>query len=264
MEVWDWWPFIIRRRKTIFWVTVLAVAVTMAGTFVMPATFRSIAILHVQPVSQNEVLSYPSASQMIARNGGEIIRTPKVTRQAAELLGKAELEGTLDYRVPEDTGLIEVIVDASSPQLAADEANAITEAFLAYNSEIAQANIATSQKNLEAQLDRMRAQIDAKQEELDQARSQPGSASAVTGLQDELETLKTGYEGVLARWQSLPSAETLLSTSIHVADKALPEPEPVSPRPLLNLILAIAGGLLFGIAVARMTDHSPTQHQAGA
>lgn len=263
MEVWDWWPFIIRRRKTIFWVTVLAVAVTAAGTFVMPATFRSIVILHVQPVSQNEVLSYPSASQMIARNAGEIIRTPRVTKDAAERLGKAELEGTLDYRVPEDTGLVEVIVDAPSPQLAADEANAVAESFLAYNSEIAQANITSSQKSLEDQLDRMRAQIDLKQEELDVARSQPGSASAVTGLQDELETLKTGYEGVLARWQVLPSAETLLSTSIHIADRAVPEPEPVSPRPLLNLILAVAGGLLFGIAIARMTDHSPVQSRAG-
>jgi uncharacterized protein involved in exopolysaccharide biosynthesis len=256
MEVWDWWPFIIRRSKTIITVTILTVVVTMAVTFVMPATYRSGAILYMQPLSQEQVLSYPSATQLGARNAGELIKSVEVGRRAAEKLGKNKLEGVPDIRVPENTGLVEVLVDAQSPQMAADEANAIAAAFIEFNADTVRMNVVAAQASIEAQLKTLRGQIVEKEAELATARSQPGGEDEVSGIQDELETLKTGYEGVLSRWQALPSAETLLVTSISLADKALPDTEPVAPRPILNLMLALVGGLLFGMAVARMTEGS--------
>lgn len=254
MEVWDWWPFIIRRRKTIVLVMVLTVAVTMAVTFVLPAVYRSVAIMYVQPMSQEQVLAYPSASQLTARNSGELVKSLAVTRAAAEALGKADLEGEVDYRVPENTGLVEVLVDAQSPQLAADEANAIADAFIAYNASTVSANASSAQAVMQEQLKDLQARIEQREAALADARSQPGGEALVQSIQDEIDTLKTGYEGVLSRWQALPAAQTLLATSIHVADRALPDDRPVSPRPLLNLILAVVAGIMFGVAVARMAD----------
>ena len=256
MEVWDWWPFIIRRSKTILTVTMLTVVVTMAVTFVMPATYRSGAILYVQPLSQEQVLSYPSATQLGARNAGELIKSVEVAKRAAKMLGKNKLEGVVDFRVPEDTGLIEVLVDAQSPQMAADEANAIATSFIEFNADTVRTNVVAAQVSIEAQLETLTGQIAEKEAELATARSQPGGESEVAGIQDRLETLKTGYEGVLSRWQALPPAETLLVTSISLGDRALPIAEPVTPRPILNLLLAIVSGLLFGMAVARMTEGS--------
>lgn len=254
MEVWDWGPFLRRRFKTILSILVLTILVTMAVSYMMPPTYRSTAILNVQPITEDQVLAYPTASQMVARNVGELIKSPQVTNRAAKILDKSELEGVLDYRVPEDGSLIEVTVDYPSPQGAADEANAIARAFIEYNTEASQKSIAIAQASLEKQIDSLRAQIAAKQGELAQAREDNATDEVINGVQDEIDALQTGYEAVLSRWQALPSAETLLATSVSIVNEALPDSEVVSPRPLLNLLLAIIGGLLFGIGVAAATE----------
>jgi uncharacterized protein involved in exopolysaccharide biosynthesis len=148
--------------------------------------------------------------------------------------------------------------------VAADEANAVASTFVAFSAESARASVAEAQKSLEAQLVRMRAQIGAKQAQLSAARSKAASFTAVSGFQDELDALQTGYDGVLQRWQSLPSAETLLATSISITDAAVADPKPVAPRPMLNLVLALAGGLLLGLAVARATEPAQGDRESGA
>lgn len=262
MEVWDWWPFLKRRKKTIFWICVLVVLVTMAVTFVIPPTYRSVATLNVQPLAQDQALSFPSASQMGAKNAGELVKSPAIALRAAKALNKSKLDGKLEYRVPENSGLILVTNDANSPQLAADEANAVAAAFIAQNTEMVKTSVSAARASLERQLVGLRAQIAAKQKELADARSKPDNAVAVAGLQDELDSMQTGYEGVLQRGQLLPGTETLLVTSVNIADKALPDSKPVSPQPALNLILALAGGLLLGVAVARATE--PPREKRGA
>ena len=264
MESWDWVAFARKRKKTIIWMTVLTVVVTAVVTYIMPPTYRSTAIIHIKPMADGEALSYPTAIQLEARNAGEIIKSASVARLAAKRLGVAKLTGTIDYRVPEDTGLVEVIVDDSTPRLAADEANAIAQAYIDYNSQVVASNAAATQKSVEAQLDQLREEIDKKQKQLDEARLQPGNTAEVSGLQDEIDTLKTGYEGVLARWQSVPTAQTQLSTNVQFADKAMPDPEVVSPRPVLNLALGLLGGLLLGFAVARMTERDTVRDGLGS
>lgn len=263
MEVWDWWPFIRRRIKTILWIDVLTVAVAMGITFVLPPVYRSTAILSIQPLAEDQVLAFPSASQMVARNAGELIKSPGVTERAAKKLGVPELTGELDYRVPEDGSLIEVIADAGSPQGAADEANAVASAFVEYNTAQAKKSIQAAQATLVGQIADLREQIAAKQGELADARAKSAGTAVINGLQDELDALQTGYEGVLQRWQSLPAAETLLSTSVSLVDEALPDPEPVGPRPVLNLLLAVAGGLLLGVGVASATEKSVAERRSG-
>lgn len=254
MEVWDWWPFLKRRKKTILWICALVVLVTMAITFVIPPTYRSVATLNIQPLAQDQALSFPSASQMAAKNAGELVKSPAIALRAAKALKKSKLDGTFEYRVPENSGLIMVTNDAGSPELAAEEANAVAAAFIAQNSDMVKASVARARASLESQLVRLRSEIAAKQKELADARSQPDNAAVVSGLQDELDSMQTGYEAVLQRGQILPATETLLVTSISIADEALPDSEPVSPQPVLNLILALAGGLLLGVAVARATE----------
>jgi uncharacterized protein involved in exopolysaccharide biosynthesis len=208
----------------------------------------------VQPLVQPEPMAYPSAVQLGARNFGELVKSPAVALRAAKALKKAELEGVFDYRVAQDSSLLQVIADAGSPQGAADEANAVAEALVAMYSEQLQASSERTQKVLTAQLSDLRAQIRKTQADLAAARAQPGGEAKVAEVQDTLDSLQSGYEAVLQSWQVLPANKTLLSTSINVVDRALPDPEQVSPRPILNLGLAVVGGLLLGIALARATQ----------
>lgn len=262
-DVWEWIPFLRRRKRSIALFTALTVAVTMAVSFAMPPSYRSTATLEVQPLTQDQPLAFPSAVQLSARNIGELIKSPSVATQAARSLGRAELRGQPEYRVLEGSGLIQVIVTAGSPEDAASEANAIADAFVVLNAQSLRTGAEGAQLGLDDQLARLRSTIATTEVELASARTRPGSAQAVSELQDKLDALNTAYEGVLQGTQVLPASETVLSTAVIVADRAVGEPEPVSPRPPLNLLLSILGGTLLGIAYARATEPSARGPETG-
>ena len=106
-------------------------------------------------------------------------------------------------------------------------------------------------------MNQLRGQIQKTQADLAAARVVPNGAAKVSQLQDKLDSLQTAYQNVLAQAQVLPASQTMVGTAVIVADKAIPEPEPVNPKPLLNLVLALAGGLLLGLAYARATEPRP-------
>lgn len=243
-----------RRKGSIALLTVLTVAVTMAVTFIVPPTYQSIAILMVQPLVDGEPLANPTAVQLHARNMGELVKNPAVEKAAAEALGRAELEGEPEYRVTEGTGLVQIIVAGKSPEQAAKEANALAAAFIDEYVRMLEKITATSQRTIDAQLASLRKRIADTEKALADARQLPDGEAEVAALQDALDSLKTAYEGVLAESQQLPAARAVLATTIQQIVEAVPEPEPVSPRPLLNLALSVVGGLLLGIAYARATD----------
>lgn len=262
-DVWEWIPFLKRHARSIVLITVLTVAVTMVVSFVMPASYQSTATLVVQPLTQAEPLSFPSAEQLIAKNVGELLKSASVAKQAARSLNMIELKGQAEYRVVESSGLIEIIVTANSPQEAAREANAIADAFIALNAASLNTAAEKAQSGLDAELASLRTRIAAAEDELAAARARPNSADAVTPLQDKVDALNTAYEGVLQDSQVVPASMTELATTVLVADRAIAELVPVSPRPALNLLLSILGGLLLGIAFARARESTAKGHETG-
>jgi uncharacterized protein involved in exopolysaccharide biosynthesis len=262
-EVWEWGPFLKRRKWSIALITALTIAVTAAISFVIPSSYASTATLVVQPLTMDQPLSNSSALELNARNIGELLKSPSVEQRAAGSLKQARIKGEPQYRVLEGSGLVQVTVTGASPQAAANEANAIATAFMDLYTESLRAGAEKAQSGLEDQLKRLRARIAATEVELAAARTGPGGAPAVSELQDRLDALNTAYEGVLQEAQLVPASETELSTAVLLGDKAVPEPEPVSPKPLLNLLLATVGGLLLGIAFARATEPPPKGPETG-
>lgn len=242
----------------------LTVAVAMVITYFIAPTYESTASLVVQPLAIDQPFAYSTAVQLNARNVGELVKSPAVTAAAAKMLGKVKLAGKFEYRVLESSGLIQIINTAGSPQEAADEANAVANAFLASNSAAVQGNAVRVRSSLESQLDRLRVQITKTQADLAAARAVPNGTAEVSRLQDQLDALQTGYQNVLQETQVLPAATAMVSTTVIIADRAVPEPEPVGPKMLLNLFLSLAGGLLLGIAYARATEPRVKGPETGA
>jgi len=151
-EVWDWGPFLRRRWKSVAAVTVLTMAVTMGVTFLVPPSYESTAMLAIQPLTISDPFGFSSSAQLNARNIGELVKSPVVAERAAKALGKAKLTGGFEYRVPEYSGLVEIIALAGSPQDAAGEANAVAEALIAVNADALAANAKRIQAGLEAQM----------------------------------------------------------------------------------------------------------------
>jgi capsular polysaccharide biosynthesis protein len=235
----------------------------MMITFVIAPSYRSTATLAIQPLTLDQPFGYSTSAELNARNVGELVKSPAVLNKAAKALKKGELSSDLEYRVLENSGLIQIIAVTKSPRMAADEANAIAGAFLVAYGQTLSANADRVQVSLQKQLASLREQIAAAQTELAAARAVPGGAAKVGELQDALDSLQTGYQNVLRQTQLLPAAQTMVSTQVIIADRAIPEPEQVSPKPLLNLLLAVAGGLLLGIAYARATEPRPGGHETG-
>lgn len=252
-EVWEWGEFLTKRWKTIVIVTVVAVAVTMLITFFTAPSYQSTATLVVQPLTIDQPLAFSSSAELVARNAGELVKSPVVQQRAAKSLGKAKLNGTFEYRVLESSGLIQIINVAGSPKEAADEANAVADAYIASSAEALNSSAGKVATSLSNQLAQLRGQIKQTQDALAAARAVPNGAAKVSELQDTLDSLQTGYQNVLRETQLLPASQVVVSTAVIVADRAIPQPEVVSPKPLLNLVLSIAGGLLLGIAWARAT-----------
>jgi len=261
MDVWEWMPFLKRRKGSIALFTLLTVVATMVVTFAIPPTYKSTATLTVQPLTQSEPLAFSSSVELAARNFGELVKSPTVEQRAAKSIKQVKLKGKPEYRVLENSGLIQATVVAGSPEQAALEANALAQTFILVNSESLQAGAENAQLGVDDQLARLRVRIKETEAALEAARKLPNGADAVTELQDKLDSLNTAYEGVLQDSQLLPSAETALATGLMLADKAVPEPKPVSPKPALNLILSIVGGLLLGIAFARFTESSSKERE---
>ena len=74
-------------------------------------------------------------------------------------------------------------------------------------------------------------------------------------LKREVDTNKQLYEGLLQRLKEAGVSAGVNASNIRIVDAAVPPTKPVSPRPILNLGLALLLGLGCGIGVAFLQEH---------
>ncbi|MBW3660435.1 MAG: polysaccharide biosynthesis tyrosine autokinase [Gemmatimonadetes bacterium] len=83
-------------------------------------------------------------------------------------------------------------------------------------------------------------------------------------LQRRVDQLGGMYETLQTRHREAEVAEAVHETPVRIVDAASTPMEPSSPRPLLNLALAMVLGLAFGVALAMVRDHGDTRiHDRG-
>lgn len=256
MDTWDWIPFLRRRWATIGATMIAVVVVTMAVTLIVPPAYQSIATLSVQPITADNPMGFATAVQLGATSVGELVKSPNVQSRAARLLGTTpdSLGASLDYRVVEQSNLVEITAESGTPARAALVANAIARAYIDENAATLQTSAAQAQSMMQQKLASLRRQIAGLQAQLSAARTSPGGAAKVSALQDQIGSLQTGYQQLLQSWQNLPTNQMQLATAIQLSDPAQPNDSPVRPRPSLNLILSLVGGLFLGLAVARSLE----------
>jgi capsular exopolysaccharide synthesis family protein len=72
--------------------------------------------------------------------------------------------------------------------------------------------------------------------------------------QREADTNRQLYDALLQRYKEIGAAAGVATNNVSIVDPAVPPDRPSSPRPLLNLILALFGGLGLGIILALVRD----------
>ena len=159
-----------------------------------------------------------------------VLRTSAFTQQLAETLGgevdQEEIRASLQTQVIADVGLIEVHATASQADSAADLANAAAEQFIEVRQE-------ETRELLRSALGFVRDRLDSLT-----------PAEQTSDLRIELAQ----YEFALERLLRSPVAD------YKILERATPPSSPYTPRPLINMLLGAAAGLVIGILLALLVN----------
>jgi succinoglycan biosynthesis transport protein ExoP len=74
-------------------------------------------------------------------------------------------------------------------------------------------------------------------------------------LRREVDTNRALYDALLQRYKGVSATAGASSNNVSIVDRADPPIRPVSPRPLLNLALALFAGLLLGVGYVVLREH---------
>ncbi|MEN0014307.1 MAG: polysaccharide biosynthesis tyrosine autokinase, partial [Solirubrobacteraceae bacterium] len=228
------------RRVVSQWPLVIACALiaAVAGYFAAnsrPKEYQATTVVQLNDINLSAVALNQNLQQQgidattKAATAAKLVSLPRVRDAAAQSLGgrvtSKHLETAIAVTAEPNTTLIDVTATASSPQLAADEANAMREAF-----------ITSRQQSTSASLIAARTPI---QEQLNGLSAAERSSAAGVSLQTQIDQLNT--------------LVNTAGSGVTTAQAATPPEDPSAPSPKRDAILAlIAGGLLgLGIAVLR-------------
>lgn len=73
-------------------------------------------------------------------------------------------------------------------------------------------------------------------------------------FQREVDTNRQIYEALLQRYKEIGVAAGVGSNNVAIVDRAIPPDRPSSPKPLLNLILAMFAGVIAGVGLAILRE----------
>lgn len=253
MDNWDWIPFIARNWKVILLTIVVVATIALAVTLSMPPVYSSTVTLTVEPLTLDQPLSFPTALEHGAVDVAELLKSPAVVKRAARMIGGSteDVGANITVEIQDKSSLVKLTAEAGTPSRAASAANALAESYIEENAAMLSVAAQRTQDMLKRKLTDLKKQIAFLQKELAAARTRPNRRGRVAALQDQISSTQSGYEQLLQQWQNLPTSQVTLATAVHIAQRAEPNPSPVRPRPVLGVVLGVAGGFFLGLALAR-------------
>jgi polysaccharide biosynthesis transport protein len=256
----------LRRQIVIVraWLPLLVVAVVLAAgaayviSGALPKVYEAKARLNVgQSLSAvNPDYNQLLVSQRLSTTYAEVATTRPILEAVIKELDLGvtpdELLGRVRADAPLDSTLLSVIAQDADPARAAAIANALAEQLIAASPAI-QGRQADLQASVDADLQATRDQMKATQESV-------ATLAAVTDRTPAQEAELAALEGRLTSLRS--TAAALLSFSsgnaanlLTVIDPAVAPTAPVSPRPLVNTLLAAVLGLILAAAVVVVAEY---------
>lgn len=204
-------------------------------------------------------------SERVARTYAELLQDWPVVELTASQLGfDQDFETIADaYQIAlavdpiRDTQLIELRVEASSPDLAARIANTLPDVFRETNLQRQRERYDVTRGELQAELATVEADMVATQEAIDRlGDAETAEAKAALGrLQSTLRRYEASYSSLLSSLEELRLSEVQTSDNIVLATPAQVPEDPVRPRPLLNGLLAALVGAMLAVGAALLIEY---------
>ena len=203
--------------------TVLILSLTLPDTY--RATARVVLQESTLPFGETDAAS----TERRLATTGSLLTTPEVLTLAARRVPGAtpdELDSAIESDVDPEANIIEIEARDRDPERAARMANAVTNVFLNERAELERARIQRAREQLEQEITRLE-----------------GTGSADVEI-----------AAIRERISELTVSEGSAGADLQLAERARPDDEPTSPRPLRNTVLAFFGALFLAILIALGRD----------
>ncbi len=242
------------------WLILLGTLICAGATYgisrSLPPVYQASALIQVNGTgnsSNNDIYS----DQAAAVGDALLITSTDVLRVAAQQVPGttlAQLQSAVSASPKSGSQVIEVRAKAADPQQAAAIANAVVRVFIQLQVQKTTAGLQSYLNQLSQNLDAAKANVSSAQKKLAQLQDIGASADQITHQEEVLDSYQESYNSLLASYRQAQLQQQQASTMLIVAQTATPPSEPVSPRVLLNTLVAAALGLLLMLVLVLLLD----------
>lgn len=241
-----------RGKYLIVAAVVLGVVGAVIATRLSQKVYRATAVIQVQsnvPTTADAVLGQQQASQGLATTYAHLITErsflarirPQVAggRYSTDHLAN-DVSATAVSETTQNTNLIVLSANGSSPAAAVSLGNAVADAFV-------QTVESDSNQRAQQQQQQLQARISALTAQIDRLNARGGGSAAAA---EQIASLRATRGALTNELANAVAQGVGQEGSVEVVAPATAAATPVSPRPLLDVLLGLSLGLIVGIGLA--------------
>ncbi|PZR94304.1 MAG: hypothetical protein DLM67_12745, partial [Candidatus Nephthysia bennettiae] len=263
---------------------VLAVTGALAVTHTFPPTYESeahILVRPVQPISSLDATSSGSTADEVSRTYAQMMtERPLLAQVIADLKLQTtpeQLQGAIKITPQANTTVLKVNVQSSDPAVARDIANKLIQDFVQQTRQIEQRQAAQYRNSVESQLNQLRQQIQTEQGRIDQLQTKadqlqsqsttkrgsststsslrPDEQTELANLQEQVTLDRSQYASIVHTESDIQVNVARAADNLVVLSPAVAPGVPISPKPMLNALLAALGGLALAVGLTLLLEH---------
>ena len=243
-----------RRRLLVALCLVITVGAAVAATALQDKEYEARAIFQVGIGDTRGSGVAAEASQGLARSYATVLTSPSFLERIAPEVqdgrySSDELESRLTSEAIEETSLVRLEATDASPEAARGLASDVADEFLASLRRDATQRVARQQEEIDRLIQRLTVQIE--------------QLVAAGGPNSEIAQLRTARRALTQQNAALVADGVAEGASARLAAPPSASADPVSPRPVLNIIAGIVLGLLLGAGLAWLRERvTPALHSS--
>jgi capsular exopolysaccharide synthesis family protein len=248
------------------WAWLLALCALLAGVTAFIVSTRmtpvyqasTLVLVNEAPSTQALDMSTLQTSERLAQTYVQTMTTRPVLQGVIQRLNlgidSEDLKKMIQASPVLNTQLIEIRVEDTRPQQAADIANALVEEFSSQNQAEQASRYAASKDTLSSQLTQLDQQIQAIGDRLAGLPDTPANQAERDQLQANLAQYRQTYASLLQSYEQVRLAEAQSTSSVIQKEPAVAPDVPVRPNTLKNTALAAVVGLMLAIGLVFLVE----------
>ena len=260
---------VLRSARRWWWIVILCPAIFCTLAFLytqrQPPMYSAQAKLFVDPSGDgqydyNSILS----AERLTKTYQKLVKNREVLSAVIESLQLQmtpdELAGQIASTADGDTQLLLISVTGTDPELAAQIANEVAIQFSTYVRETATSSDGKTLEQIDATITQIEAEITTAEAKIAELQAGPNATSQsvldqISTLNATLDQLRPTYATLITTRSEIQLRQAIAVDPVKVYETAFPPTAPFSPNLVVNLILAMIGGLIIASGLVILLEY---------